>query len=321
MSQCRRTVSKPQADSRRVARLYSECYHSIEQSGTALERAGAQTKMKFAEFLESIPPNVEKQILDLCVHAPLGWGIAEPDLQLYCSSPSCEGTRFFRCVSGTNYFSGDKPLLGFLTYVCRNCEKTTKRYAVVAIQEGQTKLGRVLKFGEVPPFGPPVPSRVISLIGPDREMFLRGRTAENLGLGIGAFAYYRRVVENQKGRIIEEIGKVAQRVGAGNEVLKLFESAAKETQFSKAIEQVKSAIPQTLLIEGQNPLTLLHSALSEGLHAQTDEECLELAQHIRVVLTELADRISQALKDEAELKKAVSRLLSRKHPLSPGGTE
>ena len=57
---------------------------------------------------------------------------------------------------------------------------------------------------------------------------------------------------------------------------------------------------------------LLHSALSEGLHAQTDEECLEVATSIRLVMTELADRISTALKDEAELKQAVSRLLNRK---------
>jgi hypothetical protein len=72
------------------------------------------------------------------------------------------------------------------------------------------------------------------------------------------------------------------------------------------------AIPEAILIDRHNPLTLLHSALSEGLHAQTDEECLELATSIRVVLTELADRISVALKEEAELKTAVNRLLNRK---------
>jgi len=64
-----------------------------------------------------------------------------------------------------------------------------------------------------------------------------------------------------------------------------------ETQFSKAIETIKAAIPESLLIDGHNPLTLLHDALSEGLHAQTNEDCLELATSIRVVLTELAERI------------------------------
>jgi hypothetical protein len=79
----------------------------------------------------------------------------------------------------------------------------------------------------------------------------------------------------------------------------------------KAIESVKDSIPESLLVNGHNPLTLLHSALSEGLHAQTDEQCLELAQAVRVVLAELAERIGQALKDEAELNAAISRLMNR----------
>ena len=172
--------------------------------------------------------------------------------------------------------------------------------------------GRVQKLGEFPTFGPPTPARVIKLIGPDRELFLKGRRAELRGLGIGAFAYYRRVVEEQKGRIIEEIGKVAMKVKPSKATAELFAKAEAETQFSTAIDLIKDAIPEAILIDGHNPLTLLHSALSEGLHAQTDEQCLELATSIRVVLTELADRISTALKEEADLKTAVSRLLNRK---------
>ena len=82
-----------------------------------------------------------------------------------------------------------------------------------------------------------------------------------------------------------------------------------ETQFSRAIDDVKDAIPPVLRISGHNPLTLLHSALSQGLHARTDQECLEIAGSIRVVLTELAERIGQVLKDQAELNAAVTRLL------------
>jgi len=152
----------------------------------------------------------------------------------------------------------------------------------------------------------------MKLVGVDRELFLQGRRAELRGLGIGAFAYYRRVVEEQKGRIIEEIGKVALKIKPSRETEELFEKAKAETQFSSAVDLIRSAIPESLLIDGHNPLTLLHSALSEGLHAQTDNECLELATSIRVVLTELAERISTALKEEATLKNAVSRLLNRK---------
>jgi len=95
-------------------------------------------------------------------------------------------------------------------------------------------------------------------------------------------------------------------------MLKALHAARAENQFVNAIEKVRQAIPQSLLINGHNPLTLLHAALSEGIHELTDEECLNLARSIRVVLIELADRVSTAMKEEAELKSAVSQLLNRK---------
>jgi len=123
---------------------------------------------------------------------------------------------------------------------------------------------------------------------------------------------HRRVVENQKGRIIQEIRKVAERLGSSKEILKALDHAYEETQFSRAVDDVRAAIPQVLLINGQNPLTLLHKALSQGIHAKTDEECLSLAQDIRIVLTELAERAALALKDEAGLKESVHRLANIK---------
>jgi hypothetical protein len=275
--------------------------------------AAAEVPVKtLAEFLESSPPNTRIQISDLFARDDnLRWSIREPDLQLHCTSERCSGVRSFRHNSTTAYVS-DNWNFKFVTYICRNCESVQKTYALaVFFPKEKDGSGMTTKLGEVPPFGPHVPSRVITLIGPDRELFLLGRRAESLGFGIGAFAYYRRVVENQKGRILGEIGRVAKRLGASPEKLKLFEQAEAEGQFTKAIEIVKPAIPESLLIKGRNPLTLLHSPLSEGLHELTEEQCLELATSIRVVLTELADRISHALQDQKELDDAVTRLLNR----------
>jgi hypothetical protein len=78
-------------------------------------------------------------------------------------------------------------------------------------------------------------------------------------------------------------------------------------------------MPESLLIQGHhNPLTLLHSALSKGLHAETDAACLEMAQSIRLVLAELAERLSAALKNDVELNAAVSRLLRADFPEKTG---
>jgi len=152
---------------------------------------------------------------------------------------------------------------------------------------------------------------MIKLIGPDRDGFLKGRRCENQGLGVGAFIYYRRVVENQKDRIIGEIIKVSEKIGAPEEKLKKLRASLQETQFSKAFNTSKDAMPESLLINGHSPILLLHAALSEGVHALTDEKCLELAGSIRVVLGELSERLSQALKDEAELTKALSTLMNK----------
>lgn len=201
----------------------------------------------------------------------------------------------------------------YLAYTCSNCQKTTKIFSLSAkADQGDESSGWCYKFGELPVYGPPTPSRLITLIGPDRDLFLKGRRCENQGLGIGAFVYYRRVVENQKNKILGEIIKVSGKVNAPPEVIKTLNDAVHETQFSKALDSVRNAIPQILLINGQNPLTLLYSALSDGLHDQTDEHCLEIAHDVRVVLAELSERLGQALKDEAELNQALSRLMKVK---------
>ena len=267
--------------------------------------------VEWAEFLQSRPAGTFYEILNIITRpTQVSLHISLPRLQLYCAGESCDGLRFFDCLT-EQFCPGIGASEFFLDYRCSNCENVTKHYALRALITSSAKPVMIAKIGEFPPFGPHTPARVISMIGPDKDIFLKGRRSETQGLGIGAFAYYRRVVENQKSRIINQIENAAKRLGAKEDILKDFQKAASETQFSRAIDDIKDGIPESLLIRGHNPLTLLHTALSEGLHAQTDEECLEIASSIRIVLTELAERISAALKDDAELTNAVSRLLHR----------
>lgn len=268
--------------------------------------------MEWGKFLAQIPPNETVDIEELFKNDGSNVRITDKDVQLYCDSDECKGIRYFHLKYGPydNISYGSKDT--FLSYWCRNCQHMGKTFSVKLIQPEKASLnGKAMKYGESPPFGPFTPSKVITLIGPDRDLFLRGRRAENQGLGIGAFAYYRRVIENQKARLITEISKVAKRLGASQDLLDRFDKAAKEIQFNKAIKDIKDVMPATLLIDGHNPLALLHSALSEGIHEETEEKCLEMATSIRLVLTELAERISIALRDEAELKQAISNLMNK----------
>ena len=75
---------------------------------------------------------------------------------------------------------------------------------------------------------------------------------------------------------------------------------------------MKDAIPDGLKVKGQNPLTLLHRVLSQGVHGLDDTECLERAQAVRRVLTKLVSNIAQITKEERELDEAVNKLQSIK---------
>lgn len=271
--------------------------------------------LSLPEFLESVPPNTWATVADIAVDHPTyhnDYALAVPEIRLFCTSEACNGYRFYSAGKPSIKITPGKTTYDYVIYTCRNCQKSRKLYSLWVMFASDGASGRIMKLGESPEFGPPTPSRVIKLIGSDRELFLKGRRSENQGLGIGAFGYYRRVVENQKNRILDEVIKVSEKLGAGEELLNELKGAKAEAQFTRAIDSIKQGIPQVLLIDGHNPLTLLHSALSEGLHARPDEECLALATSIRVVLTELADRLGQAVKDEAELKHAVARLLEVK---------
>jgi hypothetical protein len=268
----------------------------------------------FAEFLEVVPPSQQRKVKKLFA-AKKGtpyFQLSTPELQLHCTSPSCNGLRFFRYQDGNRTRPHDDAmLLTYLTFVCSNCQTTQKTYSLYTLaDESDQTAGKCYKFGELPPYGPPTPARLIKLFEDERENFLKGRRCESQGLGIGAFSYYRRVVENKKNRILDEVIRVCEKIGAPPEMIKVLQDAKAEVQFTKALEDVKDVIPQALLINGNNPFTLLHRPLSRGLHELSDEQCLAIAHDVRVVLVELAERLGQALKDEAEINTAINRLLS-----------
>ena len=240
------------------------------------------------------------------------YDLLTPDLQLYCPSDVCDGKRFFRCATAPKIKAGQRSHT-HITYTCSNCLRAEKTFFLSALRNADSDAGYCIKIGESPPYGFPISARTLTIIGPDRDLFLNGYRCENQGFGIGSLAYYRRVVENQKNRILDRIIKVASRLKVTEDVLETLYTARNETQFSKAIASVKDILPDILLVNGENPLTTLHAALSEGLHEQTDEQCLEMASSVRTALEALSDRLTQALKDEAGLKTALVRLKSTKH--------
>ncbi|MHC6153530.1 hypothetical protein ACVSQB_17285 [Bradyrhizobium elkanii] len=270
--------------------------------------------MNFAEFLQTVPPGQSRLVTDFGTAGfrkdarsiDVYIAVKPPPVELHCER--CDGLRNFRVKDGELPDAGAQD--HYLNYVCSNCRTFEKTFSVrLKVRSDPPQSAEAYKFGEIPAFGARVPNRLLKLLGEQSDNFLKGRRCENQGLGIGAFAYYRRVVESQKNEILNKIIAASRKQGALEDTIKALEEAKSEIQFSKAVSSVKLGLPASILINGHNPLTLLHTALSAGVHEHTDKRCLELAQAVRLVLVELAERLTQALKDEAGLNDAVSQLL------------
>jgi hypothetical protein len=295
---------------------------------------------EWREFLTDRPPGTRGEVDRAAYVLPPGQArgfpsISLPELLLYCDG-ECKVNSYCRGevrASGKLFGGIDRVVLArvavaveptqnipwdaILGYCCEKCGRLIKTYSVRFLSIAPSPEARfpvdVQKISEWPAFSPRTPSKLTTLIGPDRDLFLKGRQAESDGLGIGAFAYYRRIVENQKNRVLDEIIRVARHIGAPADAIAALEAARGETQFGKAVDGVKEAIPRVLYIKGHNPFTLLHGALSEGIHAASDGECLVAANDIRLILVELAERLNEALREQRELDAALSRLVNRRN--------
>ncbi|EEF59762.1 hypothetical protein [Pedosphaera parvula] len=282
------------------------------------DKSVKQPVLALKDFLTGSPPGTLCSVRLTGVAAGISVQFKVPVLNLYCTDEACEDfTQFDPNVSErTVHVNPDADI--FISYRCRHCRRSQKTYALRITEAESFTLNeiveaRILKYGELPEVNLALTSRISKLIGQDRDFFYKGVKAECSGLGIAAFTYYRRVVENQKDRIFDEIIKVCKRLGVTGDIVAELEKAKKETQFTKAVGLIKSELPDSLKIDNHNPLTLLHDALSDSIHNASDEDCLALAQSIRVVLSKLAENLNFALQQKAELMGAVNLLLNRKN--------
>jgi hypothetical protein len=269
---------------------------------------------QWKEFLESTPAYVEKHfanlLRDLTPQSTVtNWGFYTPRIQIYCET--CDGERGFDC--------GDTKVLvpdyktPVLYYTCRDCGTWKKLFALICVPDKKnTSTLIAIKLGEYPPFGSHLAKRLQKMLtDEDLALYRKGLRTEREGQGIGAAAYFRRVVENQWKDLVTKLRDAAAKLGTPADRLKVFDDALAQNQFSTAVEMLKDAIPPKLLIlDGRNPLTLLYKPLSVQIHDLSDDECLQQAADIRTVLNELFDNIARVFRDEEELRGAVSRLLT-----------
>lgn len=263
----------------------------------------------FEEILTSTAPGKYFRInAGGLMHLDEGIYLNFTDLIFFCQDEYCRDFRQFKCKDRS--LSIGVSQTATIIYECLNCKSHRKTFVLVFNRRKSTVI--VFKLAEFPPYNEPVPSSLVELSGKFSEDLLKGKACELQNFGRAALAYYTRIADNQLHEIAVKLlipSSLNGRVKKSKKCLKKYKKANSSDDFRRAFKKMATLLPESLLIENQNPLELLHQTLEKAGFADTDDECLEIAKMLRIILTEIAKLTEQPSITPEELKWTVAQIV------------
>lgn len=194
-----------------------------------------------------------------------------------------------------------------LRYLCESCKSFERRFFIHVNEDFDT----CYKVGQYPEWEIKMDKNLEKTLHKHSKTFRKGLVCESQGYGIGAFSYYRRITEEIIDGLLDSISELIEEQHR-SEYQEALEQTKKTRVTQEKIELVKDLLPSILKPNGMNPLGVLHSELSEGLHAESDEACLENANHIKSILTFLINQIIQSKESAKGFTESMKSLLTKK---------
>ena len=195
-----------------------------------------------------------------------------------------------------------------LKYTCQSCKKFERRFFIYV----NKKFDSIHKVGQYPEWEIRMDKNLEKTLNKHSKTFRKGLVCESQGYGIGAFAYYRRITEEIIDELLESIADLID-IDSQAEYKKALEKTKQTRVAQEKIDLIKDLLPTILKPNGINPLGVLHSELSAGLHAESDEKCLENANHIKSILIFLINQIIQSKESAKGFTQSMKSILDKKN--------
>ncbi len=123
----------------------------------------------------------------------------------------------------------------------------------------------------------------------------------------------RRVVENRMNDMLEILHEAARVHNAPPEVLAPYEEAKRERRFSAKVEYAGDLLPRNLRPEGHpNPMAVLHELASDGLHAKSDEECVDIFDECRQTFEYVFGKMRVETEEAKSYVKGMAKLAEKR---------
>src|SRR5205823_3425555 len=143
--------------------------------------------------------------------------------------------------------------------------------------------------------------------------YRKALTCRNSNFGIGALAYLRRVVEDEMNRLLELTVDVAKTSsGLNAEKLSRMKQVRNNKRFDDKVEFAATILPPHLRPGGHNPFDILHDLPSEGIHALSEAECIEIFDRIRHTFEHLFKNLTFNSEETKMYLRDLSQLSQRK---------
>lgn len=198
--------------------------------------------------------------------------------------------------TGTSYFE----------FTCVSCRKAHHQYLVEKVLDAENI--RLQKYGELPRAKLNRNKDLQKFLKDDLDNYEKGIVCLSHEYGVAAFAYFRRIVENNILRLLDLLQEDAESSGSASEVLEAIEGLRKESPMSERIRIANLALPNHLKPDGLNPLGRLYQVLSDGVHSMSDSECFSKAKVTSECLVFLVGELASRKEQRGRFKSMVGKL-------------
>lgn len=210
------------------------------------------------------------------------------------------------------YYNMKNEVLNYTMYckgICQSCQETDIQFLFQVYYDriDDKEVLKIMKVGIFPKVQ--VKPRIEVSKFFDRESniwYFKGINAITENYGIGALAYFRRIIEKELLHIITEIKELPD--SHGLEIQKLLNEHEQNSSLSSIYENIFHHLPNSLKSLGDNPIKLLYNQTSEGLHSLTDDQALNKAKTIQKLLEFVIVKIYEERSQIRELKDAIKAL-------------
>ena len=124
-------------------------------------------------------------------------------------------------------------------------------------------------------------------------------------LGIGAFAYLRRIIEKELMSIVRDVSVLE---GADKRMKEVISRHQHSSSPHLVYDDIFEYLPRSLQVLGDNPFKILYKQTSEGLHRLSEDDCLERSKNIEMIFEFVIKTINEERSEILAVKQAIKSL-------------